>query len=86
LAKPALAALAIYTFTGSWKALLWPMLILQKKELFTLPIRLFFMISGYAQDYASLMAGSTIAAAVPLVFFLFFQAQFIEGLSGGIKG
>jgi ABC-type glycerol-3-phosphate transport system permease component len=86
LAKPALAALAIYTFTGSWKNLLWPMLILQKKELFTLPIRLFFMISGYAQDYASLMAGSTIAAAVPLVFFLFFQAQFIEGLSGGIKG
>jgi ABC-type glycerol-3-phosphate transport system permease component len=44
------------------------------------------MISGYAQDYASLMAGSAIAAAVPLVFFLFFQAQFIEGLSGGIKG
>jgi ABC-type glycerol-3-phosphate transport system permease component len=86
LAKPALAALAIYTFTGSWKALLWPLLILQKEELFTLPIRLFFMISGYAQDYASLMAGSTIAAAVPLVFFLFFQAQFIEGLSGGVKG
>ena len=86
LAKPALAALAIYTFTASWKALLWPMLILQKKDLFTLPIRLFFMISGYKQDYASLMAGSTIAAIVPIVVFLFFQSQFIEGLSGGVKG
>jgi ABC-type glycerol-3-phosphate transport system permease component len=86
LAKPALAALAIYTFTNTWKDLLWPMLILQKKELFTLPIRLFFVVSGYDQDYASLMAGSTIAAVVPIVVFLFFQAQFIEGLSGGVKG
>jgi ABC-type glycerol-3-phosphate transport system permease component len=85
LAKPVLAALAIYSFIGSWKALLWPMLILQKKELFTLPIRLFFMISGYAQDYASLMAGATIGVVVPVVVFLFFQSQFIEGLSGGIK-
>jgi ABC-type glycerol-3-phosphate transport system permease component len=86
LAKPALAALAIYTFTSTWKALLWPMLILQKKALFTLPIRLFFIMSGYDQDYASLMASSTIAAIVPIVVFLFFQTQFIEGLSGGIKG
>jgi ABC-type glycerol-3-phosphate transport system permease component len=86
LAQPALAALAIYTFTGTWKALLWPMLILQKKELYTLPVRLFFIMSGYDQDYASLMATSTIAAVIPIVFFLFFQTQFIEGLSGGIKG
>jgi ABC-type glycerol-3-phosphate transport system permease component len=43
-------------------------------------------MSGYDQDYASLMAGATIAAIIPIVFFLFFQAQFIEGLSGGVKG
>jgi ABC-type glycerol-3-phosphate transport system permease component len=86
LARPALAALAIYTFMGAWKALLWPMLILQKKALFTLPIRLSMMMIGYQQDYSSLMAGSTIAAVVPLVFFLFFQSHFIEGLSGGVKG
>ncbi len=86
LAKPALAALAIYTFTNAWKALLWPLLILQKKELFTLPIRLFFVMSGYNQDYSSLMAGATIAAVIPILFFLFFQSQFIEGLSGGVKG
>ena len=86
LAKPALAALAIYTFTNAWKALLWPLLVLQKRELVTLPIRLFFVMVGYNPDYASLMAGSTIAVGVPIIFFLFFQSQFIEGLSGGVKG
>ena len=86
LAKPAIAALAIYTFTGAWKALLWPMLILQKDYLVTLPIRLSRMMIGYQQDYSALMAGSTIAAVIPIIVFLFFQAQFIEGLSGGVKG
>jgi ABC-type glycerol-3-phosphate transport system permease component len=86
LAKPALAALAIYTFTASWKALLWPMLILQNRTLATLPMRLFFMVKDYDLDYASMLAASTIAAFVPLMVFLFFQAQFIEGLAGGVKG
>jgi ABC-type glycerol-3-phosphate transport system permease component len=85
LAKPALAALAIFSFIAVWRDLLWPMLILQKEELFTLPIKIFFMKSYFTHDYGSIMATGFVAALVPVVFFLFFQRQFIEGISGGIK-
>ena len=78
LAKPSLAALAIFSFIAVWRDL-------QKEELFTLPIRIFFMKSYFTHDYGSIMATSFIVALVPVVFFLFFQRQFIEGMSGGIK-
>lgn len=68
LAKPALAALAIFSFIAVWRDLLWPMLILQKEELFTLPIKIFFMKSYFSRDYGSIMATSFIVALVPVMF------------------
>lgn len=85
LAKPALAALAIFAFLGVWRDLLWPVLILQKEELATLSIRIYFMNTFYNRDFGSIIATSFVVAIVPVVLFLIFQRQFIEGMTGGVK-
>jgi len=80
LAKPALAALAIFTFTGSWDNLLWPLIVTTKASLFTLPLGLAGFNSEYGNDYTGLMAATT-AATVPVVLlFAFLQKQFVEGI------
>jgi multiple sugar transport system permease protein len=85
LAKPALAASAIFTFLSVWRDLLWPVLILQKEELATLSIRIYFMNTFYNRDFGSIIATSFVVAVVPIILFLLFQRQFIEGMTGGVK-
>lgn len=86
LAKPALAALAIYQFRDIWNDFLKPMIILRSDSLFTLPITLQFMDSvNIAKDYNCMVATGFVAVLIPIIFFILFQRQFIEGLSGGIK-
>lgn len=86
LTKPALAALAIYQFREIWNDFLRPMIILRQDSLFTLPISLQFMDSvNIAKDYDAMVATGFVAVLIPIIFFLIFQRQFMEGLSGGIK-
>jgi ABC-type glycerol-3-phosphate transport system permease component len=87
LSKPALAALAIYQFRNIWNDFLMPMIILKNDALYTLPIRLQTMDStNISPPYDAEMATSVITVIIPLLFFMIFQRQFIQGLSGGVKG
>jgi len=86
LSRPALAALAIVQFRGIWNDFLYPMIILKKEALYTLPIRIQVMDSqNFNKPYDSIIAAGFLTALVPMLVFLFFQRQFIEGLAGGIK-
>jgi multiple sugar transport system permease protein len=86
LSRPALAALAIVQFRGIWNDFLFPMIILRSDKLYTLPIRIQVMDSqNFNKPYEAIISAGFITALVPMVFFLFFQRQFIEGLAGGIK-
>ncbi|MGH2461560.1 MAG: carbohydrate ABC transporter permease, partial [Chloroflexota bacterium] len=80
LAKPGLAALAIFTFTGSWDNLLWPLIVTTKASLFTLPLGLAGFNSEYGNDYTGLMAASTAATIPVLLLFVVLQKQFVEGI------
>lgn len=85
-ARPALAALAIVQFRLIWNDFLIPMIVLRSENLFTLPIKIQLMDSqNFNKPYDVIIASGFITAAIPLVFFLIFQRQFIEGLSGGVK-
>jgi multiple sugar transport system permease protein len=87
LAKSAAAALAIFTFTGSWDSLLWPLIVTTKVQLRTLPLGLALFNSQYGNDYSGLMAATT-AATVPVIFlFVVLQKQFVQGIvMTGLKG
>jgi ABC-type glycerol-3-phosphate transport system permease component len=85
-ARPALAALAIVQFRLIWNDFLIPMIVLRDENLFTLPIKIQLMDGqNFNKPYDVIIASGFITAAIPLLFFLIFQRQFIEGLSGGVK-
>jgi multiple sugar transport system permease protein/sn-glycerol 3-phosphate transport system permease protein len=86
LSKPALAALSIVQFRTIWNDFLNPMLILGNEKLFTATVKIQVMDSqNFGKPYDAIIATGFMTALVPIVFFLVFQKQFIEGLAGGIK-
>jgi multiple sugar transport system permease protein len=87
LARPAVAAVAIFTFVGSWNDLLWPLLVLSNPDIMTVPVGLATVQGSFGIRYADTMA-SAILGAIPLVaVFLLFQRNIVEGIAGtGLKG
>jgi multiple sugar transport system permease protein len=87
LSKPAIAALAIFSFVRSWNAFLWPLIVLQKTVTYTLPVGVASLQEEFVIDYGIIFAGAALAAVPMIVFFLLFQRYFIEGVRlGALKG
>lgn len=87
LTKPALSALAIFTFLGSWNSFLWPLVAVSNEQMFTLPVGLANFQGTYNIEYAKIMAAAFIASVPVLIVFFIFQRQFIQGIAlTGSKG
>jgi multiple sugar transport system permease protein len=86
LAKPVLVTLALFTFMGTWNDFMWPLIVMTKESMFTLPVALANLSGEYVQDTELMMAGSVITIIPVLVVFLVLQKYYIQGiLLGGIK-
>jgi multiple sugar transport system permease protein len=87
LCKPALATLGILTFLTSWNNFLWPLVVAQSEERYTLPVALaIYSIGENKADYGLLMAGSVVIIVPVLVVFLILQKHFVRGIAmTGIK-
>jgi ABC-type glycerol-3-phosphate transport system permease component len=88
LMRPVLSALAIFTFLGAFNAYLWPLVVLNDQELYTLPLVL-AGLSGESGtvNYEAVMAGSVISTVPTLIVYLLFQRNFIRGIAlSGVKG
>ena len=87
LCRPAMAALAIFTFVFYWNDFIWPLITLQRSENFTLPVGVASLQGEFGTDYGVIFAGAALAALPILVFFLLFQRYFLEGVRlGALKG
>ncbi|MFJ4165392.1 carbohydrate ABC transporter permease [Microbacterium sp. NPDC089698] len=87
VARPQIAALVIYTFISQWNSFIWPLLMLNTEDRYTVPVALNTMIGLSRVDYSGLMLGSLLATLPLFVLFLVFQKQFVAGLLGGaVKG
>ena len=87
LCGPALATLGILTFLGSWNNFLWPLVVAQTEDKYTLPVALALYAKGQnSTQYGLLLAGATVVVIPILVVFLVFQRRVIEGIATtGIK-
>lgn len=87
LCGPALATLGILTFLGSWNNFLWPLVVAQTEDKYTLPVALALYAKGQnSTQYGLLLAGATVVVIPILVVFLIFQRRVIEGIATtGIK-
>jgi multiple sugar transport system permease protein len=92
LIKPALAALAIFTFNQSWNYFMWHMVIASDKFQYTVPVGVSIISRTPAfgkmiTDIGLTMAGGSFGAFFMIVFFIAFQQYFIRGITfGAIKG
>lgn len=82
LSKPALAAFGVIAFLGSWNSFVWPLIVINRPSMKTIPIGLQSLQGFYGDaNWAVLMAGAVIAALPMLIIFLFAQRFFIEGIT-----
>ena len=87
LSRPAVATVAIFSFVGAWNAFLWPLIVLSRRELLTLPVGVATLQQEFTQNIGMVMAGAAVGAVPMIVLFLLFQRYFLEGVRvGGLKG
>lgn len=86
LARPALAALAIFTFLGSWNNFLWPYISITSPNIMTVPVGIPFFNSSYHTDY-TLPATADVIVSIPVfVVYMLFQKNIIKGFAfSGLK-
>lgn len=87
LSQPALAALAIFAFRSSWNEFIWPLIAINKPDMFTLPVALALLRSSYANEsYGPIMAGAVLSALPILVVFILANRRIVEGVQfSGLK-
>jgi multiple sugar transport system permease protein len=81
LAKPALAAQAIFIFMGTWNNFLTPLIILSDPEMFTLPLGLNAFKGQYITYWNYIMAASMVLTLPALAIYAFFNRYFIQGVT-----
>lgn len=86
LCKPILVTLAIFTFMGAWNDFLWPLIIMSRDTMYTLPVALANLVGEHTQDTELMMAGSVLTILPVMVVFLVLQKYYIKGIMlGGVK-
>ncbi|CDN44303.1 MULTISPECIES: carbohydrate ABC transporter permease [Paenibacillus] len=83
LALPAIGTIAILNFIGSWNNILWPMIIVDKQSMFTLPMGLMYLDSSSFKKWNELMAGALITVIPILMAFPFMQKMYVKGMTVG---
>lgn len=81
LTRPALAALGIFTFIGSWNDLLGPLVFLDSVDHYTMPVGIALFQTSYFTEYGITLAASVIAVLPVFVAFLLFQRQITQGIA-----
>jgi len=87
LCKPILVTLMIFTFMTSWNDFLWPLIVMTRDSMYTLPVALANLMGEHTQDTELMMAGAVITILPVLIVFMALQRYYIKGIMlGGVKG
>jgi multiple sugar transport system permease protein len=81
LVRPALAALGIFTFLRSWNEFTWPLIVISRNDMMTLPVALSRLLGSFFVEYGIVMAGAMLAALPLIAVFFVAQRQIIEGVA-----
>jgi multiple sugar transport system permease protein len=81
LCKPALVALGVFTFREAWDMYIWPLIIVSKDSLRTLPLGISLFMSSYGTAWDQLMAIAVLGTLPMILLFFFLQRAFIQGIA-----
>jgi multiple sugar transport system permease protein/alpha-1,4-digalacturonate transport system permease protein len=80
------AVLTIFTFMWRWNDFAWPLVVLQERSSYTVPLGLSLMKGQYYTDWTGMMGMSLLSIVPMLLVFIFFQRYFVQGIaSTGMK-
>ncbi|MGW0229917.1 carbohydrate ABC transporter permease [Actinopolymorpha singaporensis] len=83
LVRPGLAVLGILTFLGLWNDYFWPLIITTDPKMFVMNLGISSLIGPYDFRYGMLLSGALLASLPVILVFIFFQKQFVAGLTRG---
>lgn len=86
MVRPALATVMILEFMNYWNAFLWPLIVLQNPANYPLAPALAYLQGEFSYNFAYIAAGTVISVIPVILIFIFFQRQFVEGITGSLKG
>lgn len=86
LARPALAAVAIFSFSANWDEFTWAITSINDDSLYTLPVAIEQFYSNHATNWGVVFAATTIAVVPMILVFLLLQRYFVSGIAGAMKG
>lgn len=84
--KPAISTIIIFDFIAHWNDFLWPIIILQDPAKYPLATALKYL-NGQFNYRFGYVAAATIISIIPVIaVFLSFQKNYIEAITGAVKG
>ena len=87
LARPAVAALAVFSFLTAWNQYLWPLVVTNDDDYRTVQVGLKALSSSNVDELNLVMAGTVLASLPIFLLLLLFQRQLVRGItSGAVKG
>jgi raffinose/stachyose/melibiose transport system permease protein len=87
LSRPSMGAVAIFLFVITWNDLLYPLLLITRSDLKTLPLALIDFRGEYAINFSMIFTAVMVASVPMVVMYLAMQKTFVSGLTAGaVKG
>lgn len=87
MARPAIAVLFVFTFLGYWNSFLWPLIIISKLDLATVPLGLQMFMGQNGNQWHLMMAAATLSMIPVIVLLVLLRGQLVKGIAlGGLGG
>jgi multiple sugar transport system permease protein len=80
---PGVATMCIFNFVASWNAYMGPLIILQRKELYTMPVMISMIKGLYVTNYGAMYLAVAISVIPIMIVFAIFSRYIIDGLTTG---
>jgi putative chitobiose transport system permease protein len=85
--RPALVTLGIFVFIGTWGEFLWPLILLDRPERYTLPLGVARLAGSFSLDWRMVAAGSILSVLPAILVFVLLQRFIVPTeTSSGVKG
>ncbi len=82
ISKPVLVAAGLLMFISQWNSFFWPLLVAPRQELRVVQVEISLAVGQYGTIWNELLAGSMIAAVVPILLVIPFQRYYVEAITG----
>lgn len=83
---PSISTVVIFDFIGNWNAFLWPIIIFKNPEKYPLATALQYLNGSFSYKFGYVAAGTILSIIPVLIVFMLCQKNYIEAVSGAVKG